>query len=346
MKASIVTTVIGCFGVDEKNNIVHYIAFSNDSSKVAEKLSASKLGKIQEEIDLEKILKKKGFSDIRKSDNAFIQNNLRKLALEKKFAKTQVELNRFISRVNIETAKIDIKKSIGRDNIIVQVNGAIEELEKSSNILVERLREWYGLHFPEMDRIINSHEKYSEIVSKFGSRAKIDHPDLSHFRENSMGADLKPDDIKTLQGFSNNISSMYKLHRELSAYLETLLSETAPNVKAIAGPVLAAKLISLAGGLDRLAKMPSSTIQLLGAEKALFRHLHGRGKSPKHGVIIMHQYVQRAPLAKKGKIARLISSKLAIAAKMDFYSNDDRGKEMKKALDEKVKEILQQKKKK
>lgn len=343
MKASIVTTLIGCFGVSEDNKIIAYVKFSKDPNIIAEKINASEKEKIPEERRVEAELKKKGFTDIKKTDSEFVQNNLRKLAIERKFVKNQAELNQIISKANIELTKIKIKKAVGRDTLIIQVNGAIEELDKSINILVERLREWYGLHFPEMNKIINKHEKFAEIIEEFGSREKIEHSELSHFREKGMGADFNEVDIKVVQSFARDILGLYKLREELSNYSEQLLKEVAPNLKELAGPVLAAKLISLAGGLEKLARMPSSTIQLLGAEKALFRHLHGRGKSPKHGVVIIHQYIQSAPSEHKGKLARLISSKLSIAAKIDFYSKTDKGKEMKRDLEKKVKEVLKSK---
>jgi len=343
MKASIVTTVIGCFGVDEGNKIIAYVKFQKDPQIIAEKIQASKTEKIPEEREIEDKLKKKGFTDINKASNEFINSNLRTLAIEKKFVKTQAELNKLISEVNTELTKIEIKKAVGRDALIMQVNGAIDELDKSINILVERLREWYGLHFPEMSRIIEKHEKFAEIIEKFGSREAVEHPELSHFKEKSMGMDLNKTDVKIVQNFSKNILELYKLREGLSKYSEELLKEVAPNLEELAGPMIAARLISLAGGLEKLARMPSSTIQLLGAEKALFRHLHGRGKSPKHGVIIMHQYVQKAPLEYRGKIARLISSKLSIAAKMDFYSKTNKSKEMKKELEKKINEIVKSK---
>jgi len=340
MRASIVTTLIGCFGVSEGNKIVVYVKFPKKPEIIAEKIRASEQEKIPEEREVEKRLKKKGFTDIKKADSAFVRNNLGKLAIENKFVKNQAGLNKLISKVNIELTKIKIKKAVGRDALIIQVNGAIEELDKSINILVERLREWYGLHFPEMDRIIDKHEKFAEIIKKFGSRKQIEHPELSHFREKSMGMDLRSADIEAVRTFAKDILELYALREKLSKYLEEVLKESAPNLNEVAGSVLAAKLISLAGGLQKLARMPSSTIQLLGAEKALFRHLHGRGKSPKHGVIIMHKHVQNAPLKQRGKLARLVSSKLSIAAKIDFYSKTNKGKEMKKDLEKKIKEIL------
>lgn len=343
MRASIVTTFIGCFGVSEDNKIIVYVKFPRDSEKIAEKIQASERRKITEEKEVEAELNKKGFTDIRKSDNEFIKNNLRKLAIERKFVKDQAELNKLISKVNIELTKIKIKEAVGRDALVMQVNGAIEELDKSINIFIERLREWYGLHFPEMDRIITKHEKFAEMVERFGARGKIEHSELSHFREKSMGIELGAADVKVVQSFAKDILGFYKLREELSKYSEQLLKEVAPNLTELAGPVLSAKLISLAGGLEKLARMPSSTIQLLGAEKALFRHLHGRGKSPKHGVIIMHKYIQNAPQKHKGKLARVVSSKLSIAAKMDFYSKTNKAKKMKKDLEKKVKYILESK---
>jgi nucleolar protein 56 len=128
----------------------------------------------------------------------------------------------------------------------------------------------------------------------------------------------------------------------MEKYLENLLKEFAPNFSAVAGPLLAARLINLAGGFDKLAKKPSSTIQLLGAEKALFRYLHGHGKSPKHGVLFTHNLIQQAPAKKRGKIARVIASKLSIAIKMDYYGKEDKSEELKKDLKQRIDKILKE----
>ncbi len=343
MKALLVTTVIGCFGVTEDNEILSYIKFPKDPEKIVELLEKSKSQNIEQEIELEADLKKRGFTKIEKSDNSFITSNLRKLAIERGFVKTPVEFNHIISKVNILLAKKQIKKAITRDQLITQANNSIEELDKSINILAERLREWYGLHFPEMDKAIEDHKKFAKIIEKFGSRKEIEHPELSYFREKSMGADFKKEDIATVQIFASQILRLYEIRDNISDYMEKLLKEVAPNLRDVAGPTLAAKLISLAGSLEKLARMPSSTIQLLGAEKALFRHLHGRGKSPKHGIIITHSYIKNAPQETRGKIARLLSSKLSIAAKMDFYSKTYKGKELKKELEDKIKGIMKSK---
>ncbi|TAL47889.1 C/D box methylation guide ribonucleoprotein complex aNOP56 subunit, partial [archaeon] len=162
-------------------------------------------------------------------------------------------------------------------------------------------------------------------------------------KTNSMGIDFKDEDIKAVQTIASKILEMYDLREYLSEYLEKLLKEMAPNFTEIAGPIIASRLISKAGGMEKIAKMPSSTVQLLGAEKALFRFLHGEGKSPRFGIIFSHPLVMNAPEHLKGKVARLVASKLSMAAKMDFYSKEYRGDKYKQEIQAKMKEILKEK---
>jgi nucleolar protein 56 len=338
-----VTTNIGCFGVDEKDEILAYVKFPSNAEKIVKLLEKSREGRIPQEDKIEKELAKKGYKDIKKKDIPSIGSKLRTLAIENKFVKSPVEFNQLMSKINIIQTKKDIKTAIGRDQLIMQANNSIEEMDKSINIMMERLREWYGLHFPEMNRTVSDHKKYAKLVQQFGARASFKDPNLSHFKESSMGADFTKDDIKATQELATQIIALFKMRDDTIEYMEKLLKEIAPNTNEVAGSALAAKLISSAGGLEKLARMPSSTIQLLGAEKALFRHLHKRGKSPKHGVIINHQYLKNAPIKSRGKIARLIAAKISIAAKMDFYSKKYNGKEMKKELETKIKEISSKK---
>jgi len=354
MRAYIVTTFIGCFSLDEKNKIISFKQFPKDPEKIAERLKISEVELIEEEKQLMSQLWKKGYKEFvfgaRKQGvkhvepgnkaEQFIRENLRKLAIEKKFVEDQVEFNQLLTKVNLELTKVKIKKAIERDRLVIQTIGAIEELDRSINIFIERLREFFSLNFPEMDRIVSSHEKYAKIVEEFGSREKITDPELKQFAEKSMGTDFKEEDIKAVQLFAKRILELYELRESLSKYLEGLLKEVAPNFSELAGSMLAAKLIAKAGGMERLAKMASSTIQLLGSEKALFRYLHGKGKSPRFGILATHPLVQNAPEKLKGKVARVIASKLSIAAKIDFYSKEYKGKEMKKELQEKIEEIL------
>ncbi len=354
MQAYIVTTFIGCFGVDERNKIIGFKPFPKTPEQVADKLRLAELEVIDEEKQLMYDLYKKHFKEfifsVRKpgvkhaepgnKSEEYVKQNLRKLAIDYKIVRDQAEFNNLLTQINLELTKSKIKKAVERDRLIVQANGAVEELDKSINILVERLREWYGLHFPEMDRIVLDHEKFARIIEKFGSRQKIRDPKLDAFIEKSMGADLIEDDIKTLQIFSVNILELYKLREDLMNYIDRTLREVAPNLRELAGPSLAAKLISKAGSLEKLVKMPSSTIQLLGAEKALFRYLHGHGKSPKYGILYSHQLVQNSPKDVAGKIARILASKMTIAMRIDYYSKKYKADQMKKELNQKINEII------
>ncbi len=359
MQAYITTTIIGVFGVSSDMEIISYKPFPKDAVQIAEKLKLSESQVIAEESQAKDELTKKGYKEIifgvRKSGvsntepnnptEQFIKGNLRKLALEYKFVRDQSEFNQLLTRVNIELTKVKIKKAIERDNLIIHANGAVNELDKSINIFVERLREFYSMHFPEMDRMVESNEKFVRIVEKFGRRESIDEPELRQLSGKSMGADFKDEDIKMLQTFAAEINHLYKLRETTSKYLEKLLNEVSPNFSELATPMLAAKLISKAGGLERLSKMASSTVQLLGAEKALFRFLHSKGKasSPRFGLIYNHPLIQNCPEKHRGKIARVLAAKLSLAAKIDYYSKEYKADKLKEDLQHKVTQILNSK---
>ena len=354
MRAYIITTFIGSFALDEKNKVIAFRPFPKDPLKAAEKFKHSEIEVIDEEKQLTTDIWKRGFKDfiyaVRKPEihhaepgnpaEVFVKENLRRLAVDYKFVKDQSEFNQFLTKLNIELTKVKIRKAVGRDSLVMQAIGATEELDKSLNILIERLREWYGLHFPEMDRIITNHEAFAKIIENFGDRKKIEYEDLKNLKDSSMGIELTEEDVKTIQAMAKEITQLYALRENIAKYIDKTLKEVAPNMREIAGPMLAAKLIAKAGGLEKISKYPSSTVQLLGSEKALFRFLHGKGKSPKYGIIFSHPLIQNAPPEKKGKIARILAAKLSLAAKVDFFSHEDRSEKMKKELQEKVKEAL------
>jgi nucleolar protein 56 len=356
MRAFIVTTPIGVFALDESNKIISFKPFPKDPSKIAEKLATSEIKIIEEEKQIMSELlkenyevifsvKKEGVEKFESSNKAevFVKENLRSLATEKGVVKNQAEFNELLTKVGVEFTREKIKKTISRDALIVQGVRAVEEVEKTLNVFIERLREWYSFHFPEMSKAIKSHEKFVNLIAKFGSREKIEDPEISLLAEKSMGISLSNEDIKTLQFFAQKIVELQKLHDELTRYVEKITREIAPNFAELATPMLAAKFISKAGGLERVAKMASSTIQLLGSEKSLFRYLHGKGKPPKHGLIFNHPLIQKAPAKFHGKIARILASKLSMAAKIDFFTGKYKADELKKELEERVKEILSSK---
>ncbi|MCX8179185.1 MAG: C/D box methylation guide ribonucleoprotein complex aNOP56 subunit [Candidatus Aenigmarchaeota archaeon] len=349
MKSYILRTPIGVFALNEKKEIIDKIILVKDVKKIALLLNEKEVSKEEKEL-IEK-LKKKNYSefvlDRKIKDYLYEENNEAQKIIRKKIREiareffTPVEFNKYLVDVGVELSKIRIKEVVKKDKIVMEVIDAIDEMEKTINIYVARLREWYGLHFPEMEHVVDKHEKFVKLISSFGLRKNI--KEFEDVAKNSMGIEMDKNDEEILKEFATLIVKMYKLKEDMEKYLENLLKQFAPNFSAIATPILAARLINLAGGFDKLAKKPSSTIQLLGAEKALFRYLHGHGKSPKHGILFTHQFIQQAPPRKRGKIARVLASKINIAIKMDYYGEGDKSEQLKKELKEKIDKILKEK---
>lgn len=236
-------------------------------------------------------------------------------------------------------AKKSLRKAVGVDDHISQAVQTIDDLIHTSNLLSERLHEWYNLHFPELEKVVSG-AKFAQLIAEHGNRESI--PDVEF--EESVGAELSEEDKETIMHFAHLITEVDSEKQKLENYIETNMKEFAPNVEHLAGPLIGARLISLAGGLEDLARKPSSTVQLLGAEKALFRHIKEGTKPPKHGVIFQHPYLHKAPYWQRGSIARAFAGKIAIAARADFYSKKFIADDLKKELDKVMKEIRKKQK--
>jgi len=215
------------------------------------------------------------------------------------------EYLKFAREVGIEWAKIRIKKALGKDMLVIQAISALDDLNRSINIMLNRIREWYGVYYPEYKE--ENHKKFLKFV-------------LQGKRKESMGVDLSGKDLKAMRKIADMILQMYEVREKLEKYIEKLMEEVAPNVRALAGANLGARLIDRAGGLRQLAELPASTIQVLGAEKALFKHLQKGSPPPKHGIIFQHPVINRAPKKLRGKLARTLAAKIALAARADYYS--------------------------
>ncbi|MEM2974048.1 MAG: hypothetical protein QW112_00245 [Candidatus Micrarchaeia archaeon] len=240
---------------------------------------------------------------------------------------------------------------LSRDAILVHIDGMIEDLEKALNLLFERLSEWYSIYFPELK--VAERTKYCRLVLAIdkedmkGTTSRVkdvagDNADeIIKQLETTSGIDLLGKDVEKIREVANKIIELEKLKAEIEKYEEGVVREVCPNLAEVGGPKIAAKLVAHVGGLQKLAKLPASTIQVLGAEKALFRHLRRNTKPPKHGIIFQHTAVHSAPRALRGKIARALATKLSIAAKIDSYGKRFVGKELREKLDVKIKEILE-----
>ena len=236
----------------------------------------------------------------------------------------------------LRLGKLRTSEPISRDRNLVQAIRNLDNIIESANLLNERLHEWYGLHFPELADQARD-KKYAELIARYGQRNEIiEHLGLSI---ESIGSELDPNDLGEIMSLAETLCRMYDDRDRTETYISAIVEELSPNMCAMLGGPLAARLISLAGGLERLSSLPSSTIQLLGAEKAMFRHLRSGKKPPKHGVIFQHPDVHRSPYWQRGNIARALAGKVLIAAKVDQYQGEYIGDRLVAEFTTRVEEI-------
>lgn len=243
-----------------------------------------------------------------------------------------------MQQVMVELGKVRTREPIRPDRHIVQAIRAIDDLNENINIMSERLHEWYGLHFPEMADYVKDAE-YAQLIAHHGEREDI--IKAIGVQLESVGAELLPEDVSVVQDLAMSLAELYETKAKLEVYVQKRMEETAPNLTALLTANLGARLISLAGGLGRLATLPSSTVQLLGAEKAMFLHLRSGKAPPKHGIIFQHPAVHRAPYWQRGKVSRTLGAKATIAARVDFYKGEFIGERLKAEMEKRVEEIKQ-----
>jgi RNA processing factor Prp31 len=218
---------------------------------------------------------------------------------------------------NILIVKRTLSKSVSPDLLIMQQINAIGELTKAANLVSKRLREWYELYNPEISKRTEDHALFASIVS--GKSKEEILAEISIKKEDSMGADITPEELSAILSLARQLSSLFNEISAQSVMLEEDMRKVCPHVTEAAGFMIGAKLIYLAGGLKNLAQIPSSKIQVLGAEKALFRHLKTGARPPKYGVISQHQAIAAAGKDDKGKAARAVAAKISIAARVDYF---------------------------
>jgi nucleolar protein 56 len=228
------------------------------------------------------------------------------------------------SRVKEASEKLDLH--------VIQAINALDELDKTINVLAARMREWYGLHFPELDNLVQSLIAYAKIVSSAGTRDKITNQVLQDAGiqekkaeiilsviHRSKGGDITDDNLMLVKRLADQVIEQSQLRDDLANNIETTMEVVAPNVKELLTASVGARMTARAGSLQRLATLPASTIQILGAEKALFRSLKTGANPPKHGMLFQHPLIHAAPKWQRGKLARAIAAKVAIAARIDAY---------------------------
>ena len=253
------------------------------------------------------------------------------------------------SRVKEASGKLDLH--------VTQAINALDELDKTINVLAARMREWYGLHFPELDHLVQSLTAYARIVSSAGTRYRITNQILQDAGiqekkseiilggvNRSRGGDITDDNLKMVREIADQVIEQSELRDDLANNIETTMDVVAPNVKELLTASVGARVIAKAGSLQRLATLPASTIQILGAEKALFRSLKTGANPPKHGMLFQHPLIHAAPKWQRGKIARAVAAKVAIAARIDAYRHAEKDPIIADKLKKRILEIQEKNK--
>ncbi|CAK7563501.1 MAG: Nucleolar protein 56 [Sporothrix epigloea] len=249
--------------------------------------------------------------------------------------------------------KFNIHKN---DNHIIQQIATLDALDKTINSGCMRVREWYGWHFPELIKIVSDNVLYANLVLAIGNKSTLTDDRLHDLAallsedgdraqaiidaaKISMGQDINAEDLGMVKSFATAVSKLAAYRQSLASALEKKMGIVAPNLQVILGTPVAARLISHAGSLTNLAKYPASTLQILGAEKALFRALKTKGNTPKYGLIYQSTFIGRSGPRHKGRISRYLANKCSIAARVDSFSEQPTsrfGEVMRQQLEERL----------
>jgi len=308
----LVTTWFGSFLLDDDAKVVAAKPFPKDAEGIADRLSRVEEWKVLDE--------ERSFLDAQ--DEVFVHEP----RLERaggNFTREAVPFlkpedygfdRELLHAAMLALARRRMRKAVGPDDYAAQAVAAFDDLQEISNQLLERLREWYGLHYPELAKTVEDGQ-FLDLVAEYGDRERMPTPGVG-----SVGGELPDADREALMGFAALARDVVRQRRSLESRLTAGMKELAPNLTYLAGPILSARLVALAGGLEPLARLPAGTVQTLGAEKALFRHLREGSRPPKHGVLFQHPWIHRAPRWQRGALTRIFAGKLVIAARADAYS--------------------------
>jgi len=257
----------------------------------------------------------------------------------------------------ISSAKRKVQEKYEEKEVhIIKGINLLEDLDSASNLFIEQLREWYSTHFPELSDLVKDNDAYLQLVYKIGEKEKFSEKNVKEAgaeeklvakivsaSKKSMGSKTSEKDLAEIKTLALNCHNLREEREYLAKYIEEGMKKEFPNFTELAGPLIGAKILAKIGSKKKLAFMPSSGIQVIGAEKALFLHKKKGANSPKYGYLFQHPLVRQAKYENKGKIARSLAAKLAIAAKEDYFGKTSTAKEMKKYLDERAKTLANRK---
>lgn len=346
MKFYITQCIAGFIAFDEDLQIADYKLFTEDEvvsnlikieeneilDEELELINGIKLDSFEEDrIIIETTKRKSQYKELENYGNIevktpnkggeYLRSNIDKIFEEIGFSKGQDEIIQIYEKLAIHKIK---KSSQEEDKLLIQAINSVDDIDESISKLVERIRDWYTIYFPEMDTISNN-ETYIKLIAESENREDILENFNEHFAEEieeSTGADIEEDDLLMLKSFAESIYSLQKSRRELETYIDSKMEAIAPNLRDLLGSTLGAKLIAHIGSIKRLATYPASVIQIMGAEKAIFRHLKTGERPPKHGLIFQHPSVRGAKWWNRGKIARNLALKITLAVRKDVFSGE------------------------
>ncbi|CAF0800367.1 unnamed protein product [Didymodactylos carnosus] len=247
---------------------------------------------------------------------------------EKELAAMRIGLAHSLSRYKLKFSPDKV------DTMIVQAISLLDDLDKETNNYIMRCKEWYGWHFPELAKIIQDNVAYCKVVQLIGYRTNAAQLDLSvilpadvetqvkEAAEISMGTEISDEDITNIRHLCAQVIEISDYRAQLFEYLKNRMMAVAPNLTVLVGELVGARLISHAGSLLNLAKHPSSTVQILGAEKALFRAMKTKHDTPKYGLIYHASLVGQTTAKLKGKVSRMLAAKAALAIRVDALGED------------------------
>ncbi|OWT33088.1 ATP-binding protein [Methanobrevibacter sp. 87.7] len=251
----------------------------------------------------------------------YLRENLIEILEEINFINNPEEYREKLVNITNKIAILKMKESSQEeDKLLIQAINSIDEIDEGISKLIERIREWETIYFPEIETIHNN-EAYIKLIADFNNREDAIKNNKNLEDKISNGADLEEDDIIILKKFAKSIKSLQESRKDIEEYIDLKMNKIAPNLQSLLGSTLGAKLISHAGSLKRLAMFPASTIQIMGAEKALFRHLKTGENPPKYGLIYQDPIVRNSNYWNRGKIARKLALKISLAVKRDYFTD-------------------------
>jgi nucleolar protein 56 len=379
MPVYLALSAFGTFVLDEKNEVIaKHVVYPDVALAVSSLLAigegevtpvidaiAAEIEKLGEtEVFVEGQMLARSFSKFEKLTVKISTNKIAKWFRENQddylsklgVTKNLEEISTFRRDVAIRLSKAKVSAASSEKDLLVKnAIDAIDEVDKSINILVMRLREWYSVHHPSLSRLVEDQDQYARILKETSGRESMTRDMLVSAEvpeatielvmsaiPGDIGAELREIDLNIIKVLAISIDNLYNTRKELEEYVGVVMEEIAPNITALVGSLVGARLISLAGSLEDLARKPSSTVQVFGAEKALFRSIKTGADPPKHGIIYRVSEINSAPYWQRGKIARALAGKLSIAARIDAYSDKNIGASLREDFLKRVEEIKKQ----